>query len=80
MTMPKPELQSLCRALAYGSESDFQNYHPHLHVLATDRRQIRRRTQTGLKLQSRRNTLILKTKPDLVIQVDIVCVNGASKC
>ena len=34
-------LQSLCRALAsgsqtYGSESDFQNFHPHLHVLATD--------------------------------------------
>jgi len=22
--------------LAYGSESDFQNFHPHLHVLATD--------------------------------------------
>ena len=21
---------------AYGSESDFQNFHPHLHVLATD--------------------------------------------
>jgi hypothetical protein len=36
MMMPKPLLQSLCRALAYGSESDFQNFHPHLHVLATD--------------------------------------------
>jgi hypothetical protein len=22
--------------LAYGSESDFQNFHPHLHVLSTD--------------------------------------------
>ena len=32
--------------------------------------------QTGLKLQSRRKKLILTTKPALVIQMDIVCVNG----
>jgi hypothetical protein len=32
--------------------------------------------QIGLKLQSRRKKLILTTKPALVIQMDIVCVNG----
>ena len=36
MTMPKPVLRSPCRVLASGSESDFQNFHPHLHVLSTD--------------------------------------------
>jgi hypothetical protein len=41
MMMPEPALQSPYRALAsgsqaYGSESDFRNFHPHLHVLATD--------------------------------------------
>ena len=36
MMMPKPVLRSPCRVLASGSESDFQNFHPHLHVLATD--------------------------------------------
>jgi hypothetical protein len=33
MTMPKPVLLSLCPAEC---GSDFQNFHPHLHVLATD--------------------------------------------
>ena len=34
--MLKPVLRSPCRVLASGSESDFQNFHPHLHVLSTD--------------------------------------------
>jgi len=32
--------------------------------------------QISLKLQSLRKVLILTTKPALVIQMDIVCVNG----
>ena len=36
MTMPKPVLRSLCRVLASGSESDFQNFNSHLHVICTD--------------------------------------------
>jgi hypothetical protein len=32
--------------------------------------------QIGLRLQSRRKKLILTTKPALVIQMNIVCVNG----
>jgi hypothetical protein len=36
----------------------------------------RRRTQTGLKLQSRRKKISLTTKTALVIQMDIVCING----
>jgi len=32
--------------------------------------------QTGLKFQSRRKKLILTTKPVLVTQMGIVCVNG----
>ena len=41
MTMPKLVLRLPYRALAsgseiYGSESDFQNFYPHLHILSTD--------------------------------------------
>ena len=34
--MPKPVLRSPFSRLASGSESDFQNFHPHLHILSTD--------------------------------------------
>jgi len=36
MKTPNPVRQLPFKVLAYGSESDFQNINPYLHVLATD--------------------------------------------
>ena len=36
MTTPNPARQLPSKVLASGSESDFQKFNPHLHVLATD--------------------------------------------
>jgi len=48
---------------------------PRCFVMIPFRDDLKRlRTQTGLRLQSGRNKLILPTKPDLVIQMEINCV------
>ena len=53
----------------YPIETYIQKNSGHKHIR-------RRRTQIGLKLQSRRKKLILTTKPPLFIRMDIVCANG----